>query len=726
MKRIWRLSHLWLAILSFGFLLIAGFTGVILATEPIINRYQQEIPGVDLSKYEVTDVISTLKDNYDEVFELKVNEHNQVTVEILNFEPELDGIYYFNPKDGNLIAKANKERNPVFEWSQTLHRSLFLETTGRNIMMMMAIFLSLIIVSGIALIIQRQQSWKKFYSKIVSSHFSQFSHVWLGRIFLFPLLIITISAIGISVERLGWFASDQPNETTYEYVETLPQEIQDFEVLQGKKLSDISKVEFPFSTEDEDYYRIYFKDEIVQIAQNSGQILSQEKIDTIQQLKPWFMLLHTGEGNWYWAIVLLFSALAVIYFIISGGIIFWKRNFKKKFKNTYKPENATYVILYGSENGSTKDKAYVFYQALIAQNEKAFITDLNGIKHFPNLQQLVIITSTYGNGEAPLNANQFLHKTDKFLANKSFKYSVVGFGSKEYPQYCQFAKDCQLALSNTKATMLVNPVYINHQNKRDFKNWWNQWAQKNQLSIDFDAHFKVKKPILYNFEILKKTTVDDGYQNTFNVWLKPKTNLNFESGDLLAVFAPSAAEERYYSLSKIDDQLFISVKLHEYGKCSQYLFDLKVGDNLSGYIKEQADFHYNPAATSHTYIANGTGVGPFIGMIQNNPAKKQHLILGLRNKKSYSLYQELLDGLNDTKIEISYSREIKKKRYLQEVVEAQKHTIITNLKTGGEVLICGNISIAQDVLAILNHALDKENLSIKSYQNTHQIKMDCY
>ncbi|MXV38220.1 hypothetical protein GO491_05955 [Flavobacteriaceae bacterium Ap0902] len=724
MKKVWRLSHLWLAILSFGFLFVAGITGVILAIEPMVDGYEREVPSVDLSKYQLADVISSLKSNYDEVFELNVNEHDQVTVELLNFEPELDGTYDYNPANQSLLPHTDIERNPIFEWSQTLHRSLFLETTGRNIMLVMAVLLSMITVSGIGLIAQRQQSWKKFYTKIVSSHFSQFSHVWLGRIFLFPLLVITLSAAVISVERLGWLASEQPIETTYAYVESESRAIESFDVLKGKTLADITKIEFPFSTEEDDYYRIYFKDEIVQIAQNAGQILSREKIDTMQQLKPWALLLHTGQGSWGWPIILLFSALAVLYFIVSGAIIFWKRNFKKKLKNAYTPDEAIYIILYGSENGSTKNKAYALYRALISQNIKAYITDLNHVADFPKLKQLVIITSTYGDGEPPMNANQFLGKCDAYLGNKNFKYSVVGFGAKEYPKYCQFAKDCISALSKTKAEMFLNPVYINHQDKTEFKNWWNRWAQKNQLTLDFDAHFKMKKPTLHQFEVVHKTAVYDGYQTTFNLWVKPKTDLPFESGDLLAVFAPDAEEERYYSLSKLNDSLFISVKLHEYGLCSQYLYLLEIGETLSGYIKEQPDFHYNKSATTHTYIANGTGVGPFIGMIQHNLVKRQHLILGLRNKKSFELYQNLLEGLYDT--EISYSREPDEKRYLQEVVQAQKEIIITNLKNGGEVLICGNLSIAQDVLAILNHELLTENLSIESYQDNYQIKMDCY
>ena len=48
-----------------------------------------------------------------------------------------------------------------------------------------------------------------------------------------------------------------------------------------------------------------------------------------------------------------------------------------KLKNKYKKDDCKYIILVGSENGSTMLFAYALHQQLLKVGETAYITELN-------------------------------------------------------------------------------------------------------------------------------------------------------------------------------------------------------------------------------------------------------------------------------------------------------------------------------------------------------------
>ena len=77
-------------------------------------------------------------------------------------------------------------------------------------------------------------------------------------------------------------------------------------------------------------------------------------------------------------------------------------------KNKFNKNKADIIILVGSESGSTFGFANSLFKSLITANQKVFIDHLNNYTSYKNATHLLILTSTYGNGEAPINANIFL------------------------------------------------------------------------------------------------------------------------------------------------------------------------------------------------------------------------------------------------------------------------------------------------------------------------------
>ncbi|MGB2245009.1 MAG: flavodoxin domain-containing protein [Flavobacteriaceae bacterium] len=75
------------------------------------------------------------------------------------------------------------------------------------------------------------------------------------------------------------------------------------------------------------------------------------------------------------------------------------------------------------------------------------------------------MTSTYGDGEAPSNATGFAKRFKKQIPEKKIKYAVLGFGSKSYLKFCQFAENIDdLLYNNPRYQQLVPLFKINNQN----------------------------------------------------------------------------------------------------------------------------------------------------------------------------------------------------------------------------------------------------------------------
>src|SRR5690606_16282844 len=117
--------------------------------------------------------------------------------------------------------------------------------------------------------------------------------------------------------------------------------------------------------------------------------------------------LHSGRTNSIWAIILGIASLNILLFIYTGFVITLKRC-RTKIRNKYSSQNAEIVILVGSENGSTISFANKIHQQLLAKGHRSFLTMMNQYVSFPKVRNIFILTSTYGLGDAPSNADKFI------------------------------------------------------------------------------------------------------------------------------------------------------------------------------------------------------------------------------------------------------------------------------------------------------------------------------
>jgi len=230
--------------------------------------------------------------------------------------------------------------------------------------------------------------------------------------------------------------------------------------------------------------------------------------------------------------------------------------------------------------------------------------------------------------------------------------------------------------------------------------------------------------------VVAKTTISTAGE-AFLIRLKAEQNVEFTSGDLLAIYPANDHRERQYSIGKIREEIQLSVKLHANGLGSEYLYRLQPGETIHARIDSNAHFHLPQKATSVIMISNGTGIAPFLGMIDQKTAMNDcHLYCGFRDKSSFRLYKTAIQqNLEDGKLSslhVAYSRE-GQKQYVKDLLEKDANLIAGVLENQGVIMLCGSLSMQKNVVALLENICQNSlGKSVSYYQSHCQVLMDCY
>lgn len=725
---IWRYSHLILALASSLFLLVASVTGVILAVEPISHQTKGYSVS-DLEDVSLATAIVGLKENYDEVFSIEVESSGFVKASILTEDFETLDIY-INPKTGKKLGEVS-QRPKIYSFATNLHRSIFLKSFGRFFVGLVSLLLFLIAVTGMVLLAKRQGGITKFFSKVQKEYFEMRYHVILSRVLFLPIIILALTGVFLSAERFELLPESviefQKKETTEEL--TAFNDISEIPFLMETNLSEIRKVEFPFSEDADDYFHIALNDKEIQLNQQTGTIVSSASYPFITLASRLSLVLHTGEGNVLWSVVLLISSASIVFFMYSGFVMTLKR--RKKVSTTLAMSDKNeceYVILVGSETGTSFDFATRLYNALTLDGKQAYLTELNNYSTYAKAKHIIVLTATYGEGEPPTNARKFETLLKIVKQPNQISYSVLGFGSLEYPDYCKFAIRVDSLLQTKIGFQSVLPLYkIDNADFNDFQKWVKKWSVQTEMPLKIEPPKRKKKLKLYSFEVIERTelNVDD----TFLLRIKPKRKTKFTSGDLLSIFPKDSQIARQYSIAKMGDEILLSIKKHEFGRGSSYLFELNKGAVFKAAIETNSQFHFPKKTTSAVLISNGTGIAPFLGMIDENKNKSINLLWGGRSKNSSNIYESVLEIENansrDLKMLKCYSRE-KGTRYVQDLVVQEREAILECVITGGTLMICGSLAMQHGVLEVLEGILKNGNITLDELTTNEQLKMDCY
>jgi sulfite reductase (NADPH) flavoprotein alpha-component len=727
---LWRFSHLALAISSFMFLTLASITGLILAFQPLSEKIQPYSTD-NFNQLTLAQTIPVLQKVYPDVSSLNIDDNQFVKIQ----GTDASGgklFAYIDPKTGKILG-VPKETSTFFQWVTALHRSLFLHELGRLFIGVTAFLLLLSSVSGTVLVIQRQRGLKRFFKRIVKENFSQYYHVVLGRWSLIPIFIIAISGTYLSLARFSLLHNEKASlKIDFDAINAKPvKNLVDFDVFKQIKLSEVKEIEFPFSTDAEDYYTLKLKDRELAINQITGEILAEVKYHNATMLTNLSLNLHTGRASALWAIVLGIACINILFFIYSGFVITVKRR-ANRIANKYSFSESRFIILVGSENGSTFSFANAIHRQLLEAGERSYLTELNNYTVFPKAEHLIVLTATYGLGDAPTNAAKFFELLKTHRQLQSVHYSVLGFGSHSYPDFCKYAFEINHSLSQqTWAVPLIDVHTVDDKSPEDFLLWGESWVQQAGVDLTFPPlTYGANRNRLETFTVDRNLSSSSG-NDVFTISLRQKRRLRAKSGDLLAIYPENDHRERLYSIGVVSNKIRLSVRLYPSGLGSEYLSKLVNGEKIKGKIINNRHFHFPADAPEVLLISNGTGIAPFLGMISENKRRLPcHLFCGFRDNVSYQMYRSFLEEDQGSgklqKLLVALSRE-GDKQYVSDLILKEANMVFNLLNTGGVLMICGSLAMQKDVFDIIDKICKaRSGNSVSFYQSNNQIRTDCY
>lgn len=730
---IWRYSHFLLALVSSLFLLIASLTGIILAVEPI----QHQAKGYaikNLDQISLATTINALEQNYDEVFSVEVESSNFVKASVLTMDLETLNIY-IDPRTGEQLGVV-QDRPKLYSFATNLHRSLFLKSIGRFFVGLISFLLLCIAITGLVLLAKRQGGIRRLFTKVQKDYLELRFHVILSRWFFIPIIILSVTGVYLSAEKFNllpdtsadnWKEQQIESHTTYKSVLAIP-------LFQNTTLDNIRKIEFPFSEDPEEFYLISLKNREIQVNQETGEIIASASYPFVNLASRFSYKMHTGEGSVWWSLILLLASASILFFIYSGFVMSVKR-IKRGKKDTAlsqmpDKDESEIIIMVGSETGTTYDFGVQLFQSLSSVGKKVFLSELNQYATYPKAEHIIILTSTYGEGESPTNARKFLARLKSVHQPINLYYAVVGFGSMEYPEYCKYAVEVDEELNHLESfTPLLQLQKVNNAEFSTFNTWAQKWGQASKIEFSLQAPPKKQQKIkLLSFDVAHRSELN--IDDTFLLRLRPKKRVDFTSGDLLSIYPEDSDVARQYSIAKIEKEIVLSIKKHEFGRCSTFLSKLEKGATLTASIDKNPHFHFPKKVNSAILISNGTGIAPFLGMIHQSNGSNINLLWGVRYRTSTKLYKDYLENRIECNPKINhsiaFSRE-ENKMYVQDMLSDQKEIVLKAIQEDGCIMICGSLAMQKQVLDVLESMLrEHTDLDLDLLKSNGQLKMDCY
>lgn len=722
------------------FVIVVAVTGTILSVQPLLETLKT--PAV--AEQNVAELAQIVSSNYSGVESIQRTPSGEITVYFVDNNGS--GEARIDAQTGSAIEVGSSAA--VIHWIKELHRSLFLGESGRMLVGILAFLMIILTLTGAWLLLVRLGGWRNFFSP-VSGTLSHRLHCSIGRFIVLALLLTALTGTYLSAVRFHLLPEGEAAFPEF------PAQVNGGEALAMEKITALSQIKvdeleeliYPYLGDPQDFYTVSTYQGMGFVDQATGEMLSFQAHSLFYKVYEFVHRLHTGEGIWWLGLILGLAAFNVPVIAITGVLIWWRRRSAlPKFKSNCSIKNADTVILVGSEGNSTWGFAQYFHGTLTNLGYQVRTTSMNQFEsNYPSAKRLFILTSTYGQGDAPTSAKLFLKKLAQFSENKQIDTVVLGFGDKQFTTFCQFAKDVATALTEKGFLSPIPLMLVDRGSVQDFARWGR--CVGDWLKEDITLSYKPKKPTTFTLELVDKVDYGLDIQAPTSILRFRVPNLNakgvgrlfgssnnmlFEPGDLVGVFASPDEAPRFYSLASDSKTgcLEICVRKQEKGICSSYLHGLSIGESIEGFVKVNPKFKLKSDNAPVVLIGAGTGIGPLIGFIRENSTQRPlYLFWGGRHPESDFLYQsdlnEFLADQRLTELNTAFSR-VKNGCYVQDELKNQGDKVKGLIEQGAQVMICGGQNMASEVEAVFDELLLSVDYSVNKLRKEGTYLEDVY
>lgn len=364
------------------------------------------------------------------------------------------------------------------------------------------------------------------------------------------------------------------------------------------------------------------------------------------------------------------------------ALILWIYN-KWLLKNNHVSST---LIAYASQSGSAMSLAKRFNKALLHTSDVRCVSTLDP-NIFSQYENVLLIASTYGEGQPPEKAQNFLRKLTSLNTYESaVNFSILALGDRHYSDFCAFGHRLEQLLTLKGAQSIVHTVEVDRLDNNSVNDWWQK------LTTQLNWRTKDIKQACVSLPVVENTVCNptQGHRHA-HVIAFDKQQLSYQPGDLLAISPVRSTKHakriidslglqaqdtvtlakqkttllnalttlewqgeqaetaqqlveklrplvpRVYSIasSPYHDTIELLVRRHtlengEPGIASHYLCDLTPEQLVNAEIRVHSNFHLPKHDAPLILIGAGTGLAPLIGFLRHRAAtvsSQQHWLL---------------------------------------------------------------------------------------------------
>lgn len=208
-------------------------------------------------------------------------------------------------------------------------------------------------------------------------------------------------------------------------------------------------------------------------------------------------------------------------YLAAGLIIFlylifcwlcWRRYRKQHQNVNTKPITPTEILVaHASQTGAATMYARQTLQQLQAAGKDAALVSLNQVSPelLSHTKILLIVASTYGEGEAPDNGNRFIKNCLAPLNGNSLKdlqIAILGLGDSSYQKFCGFAHQLHSELQHRGAHFLTDVIEVDKLDESALRHWQYYLGQ-----ISGQPHYADwSKPVYAQWQIIQREHINSG------------------------------------------------------------------------------------------------------------------------------------------------------------------------------------------------------------------------
>ncbi|MET0364955.1 MAG: NADPH cytochrome P450 oxidoreductase family protein [Sphingobium sp.] len=417
-----------------------------------------------------------------------------------------------------------------------------------------------------------------------------------------------------------------------------------------------------------------------------------------------------------WALA---GAVALLWLLLSG---WWLRPARR----VGVAPDAT-LILYASQTGQALELAQMALRRLLEGGQHAVLMPLGQAEpaQMAACEQLLVIVSTTGIGEAPDDARGFLARRDETPDLSATRYAVLALGDRKYEDYCAFGRQVDAWLARAGARPIHDRIEVDDLDRESLGKWTALLDALGAVETNAPAETLHRPWRIVSREHLNPAPQEmTGVPGLFRLRLEPEDGAlpHWQAGDLFEITTPTG-HRRDYSIASLPGEGGVTLLVREVhdaggrrGEGSGLLVETTpLSGCVSARLRDHAPFHAPSGDGPLLLVAAGSG---FAGIRPHaieamRAGRPVWIILGERrpdvDARITAEAQAWRAEGRLARLDLAYSRLAGGQgRYVQDVVTAEGEALAPWLGGQGAIMLCGGLAMGKEVEAAIERALGSE------------------